>query len=122
MDPITTAIVATLTSGFDGDATAVERKAKIEAYEALIAVLEEKFGLQSEIVNAIESLEAKPDSTGRKEVLKEEVAAAKADRDPDILQAAQVLLDQIRAQPDSERLIQNAVDNYRVQADQKVLR
>ncbi len=34
MDPITTAIVATLTSGFDGDATAVERKAKIEAYEA----------------------------------------------------------------------------------------
>jgi hypothetical protein len=72
MDPITTAIVATLTSGFDDDATAVERKAKIEAYEALIAVLEKKFGLQSEIVNAIEGLEAKPDSTGRKEVLKEE--------------------------------------------------
>ena len=122
MDPITTAIVATLTSGFGGDATAVERKAKIEAYEALIAVLEKKFGLQSEIVNAIEGLEAKPDSTGRKEVLKEEVAAAKADRDPDILQAAQVLLDQIKTQPDSERLIQNAAGSYIVHTDQGVLR
>ena len=95
MDPITTAIVATLASGFGGDATAVEKKAKVEAYEALIAILEKKFGIQSEIVNAIEGLEAKPNSTGRKGVLKEEVAAAKADRDPDILQAAQVLLDQI---------------------------
>jgi hypothetical protein len=122
MDPITTAIVATLTSGFGGDVTSVERKAKIEAYEALIAVLEKKFGLQSEIVNAIEGLEAKPDSTGRKEVLKEEVAAAKADRDPDILQAAEVLLDQIRAQPDGERLIQMAVGSHPIHADQGIWR
>src|SRR6516165_7269977 len=100
MDPITTAIVATLASGFGGDATADEKKAKGEAYEALIAVLEKKFGIQSEIVNAIEGLEAKPAANGRKEVLKEEVAAEKANRDPDILQAAQVLLDQIGAQPD----------------------
>ena len=117
MDPITTAIVATLTSGFGGDATAVERKAKIEAYEALIAILEKKFGLQSEIVNALEGLEAKPDSIGRKEVLKEEVAAAKADRDPEILQAAEVILDQIRTQPDGEQHIQNAVGSYIVHAD-----
>ena len=122
MDPITTAIVATLTSGFGGDATAVERKAKIDAYEALIAVLEKKFGLQSEIVNALEGLEAKPNSTGRKEVLKEELAAAKADRDPDILQAAEVLLAQIRAQPDGERLIQMAVGSYIVHADLGILR
>ena len=122
MDPITTAIVATLASGFGGDATAVEKKAKVEAYEALIAILEKKFGIQSEIVNAIEGLEAKPNSTGRKGVLKEEVAAAKADRDPDILQAAQVLLDQIRAKPDGERLIQNAVDSYMVHADQGMWR
>src|SRR5438874_161722 len=122
MDPITTAIVATLTSSFGGDATAVERKAKIDAYEALIAVLEKKFGLQSEIVNALEGLEAKPDSTGRKEVLKEEVAASKADRDPDILQAAEVLLAQIRAQPDGERLIQMAVGSYIVHADPGIWR
>jgi hypothetical protein len=122
MDPITTAIVATLTSGFDGDATPVERKAKIAAYEALIAELEKKFGLQSEIVNAIEGLEANPDSIGRKEVLKEEVAAAKADRDPDILQAAEVLLDQIRTQLDGEQHIQNAVGGYIVHADQGIWR
>ncbi len=122
MDPITTAIVAALASEFGGDATAVEKKAKVEAYETLIVVLEKKFGIQSEIVNAIEGLEAKPHSTGRKEVLKEEVAAAKADRDPENLQAAQVLLDQIRAQPDGERLIRNAVGSYIVQADQGVWR
>ena len=122
MDPITTAIVTALASGFGGDAPAVEKKAKDEAYEALFAALEKKFGIQSEIVNAIESLEAKPNSTGRKEVLKEEVAAAKADQDPDILQAAQVLLDLISTQPGGERLIQKTMGSYIVQTDQGVWR
>ena len=36
MDPITTAIVATLVSGFGGDTTATEKKAIVEA-EVLLA-------------------------------------------------------------------------------------
>jgi hypothetical protein len=122
MDPITTAIVATLTSGFGGEITDFEKKSKVEAYETLIAVLEKKYGIQSEIVNAVEDLEANPHSSGRKEVLKEEVASAKADQDPDIFQAAQVLLDQIRAQPDGDQLIQNTMGSTIVHADRGVLR
>src|SRR5579859_2111965 len=122
MDPITMAIVATLASGFSSDATTVEKQATVEAYEALIGVLEKKFGIQSEIMNAVEALEAKPDSAGRKEVLKEEVAAAKADRDADILQAAQALLDQISAQSGGELFIRDAVGSSFVQTDQGVWR
>jgi hypothetical protein len=40
-----------------------------------------------------ESLEAKPDSNGRKQTPKEEVKPSGADREPDVREAAQELLD-----------------------------
>jgi len=113
MDPITTAIIAATASGV----TKVGQQVIVDAYITLKSLLKKKFGEQSEVVRSVEGLEAKPDSTARKELLKEEVAAIKADQDTDILQAAQDLLDKIGRHPGGEKHIQQATGSYIAQAD-----
>ena len=91
MDPITTAIVATVTPGVPGS----DRPATAEAYETLKTALSRKFGTESDLIQAIARLERKPDSAGRRQVLSEEVAAARADQYPDLLVIAQTLLNRV---------------------------
>ena len=117
MDPISTAIIAALTAGVTGGATKVGQQALVDAYAALKSLLKRKFGDHSDVVKSVEGLEAKPESAGRKETLKEEVATAKADQDPEIRQAAQNLLNQISTLPGGEQHIQQAIGSYIAQAD-----
>ena len=113
MDPVTIAIVAALGYIAAGAGQAVGN----DAYEKLKATLKQRFGDDSEVVKSAENLEAKPDSAGRKQTLQEEVETCGADRDPEVRQAAQELLDQLNAQPGGEQHIQNAVGSYIAQAD-----
>lgn len=110
MDPVTTAILAAVA----GELT----KAVLSAFEDLKALLKKKHGVQSNVVQAVEALEAKPTSPARKDLLKEEVLAAKADQDPDLLNAAQRLLQQIGTQPGGQQHIQQATGSYIAQAEQ----
>jgi hypothetical protein len=111
MDPITTAIVAATAAGV----SKVGEQAVVDAYAKLKDLLANKFGTKSEVVKAVKGVEAKPDSSARKEVLKEEVAAVKADRDPEMLQAAQILLKAIKAKPGGDQIIQTAIGDQNIQ-------
>jgi hypothetical protein len=117
MDPFSAAIIAALTAGALSGLTDVGRKLIADAYTGLKSLLIKKFGDQSALVQSVTNLEAKPESPNRQGVLLEEVQAAKVDQDPDLLQAAQSLLEQIKAQPGGEQHIQNAIGSYIVQAD-----
>ena len=112
MDPITTAIVAGVVAG----ATKVATQGVADAYNGLKDLLKKKLGAQSEVVKAVEGVEAKPESAGRKETLKEEIASAKADQDAELLKAAQALLEKLKAQPDGAQIIQQATGSYIAQA------
>lgn len=74
-----------------------QTKPATRAYYDLKTALVQKFGAASELLAALEGLEKKPGSTGRQEVLKEELAAVRADRDAALLALAQTLLDRIGA-------------------------
>ncbi len=116
MDPITTAILAAIAAGAVAGAAKVGEQAIVDAYTGLKELLKRKFGAKSEVVKAVKALETKPDSAARKDVVKEEVAAAKADQDPELLQAAQALLDKIGARPGGVQIIQQATGSYIAQA------
>src|SRR5437016_2349690 len=73
MDPITTAIVAALSAGTIDGITETSKTAMTDAYNAFKALLIKKFGTKSEVVQAIDRLEAKPESVGRQEALQEEI-------------------------------------------------
>lgn len=96
MDTITTAIVTVLTADSTGS-----RKLALEAYETLKLALRRKYGVGSDVIGALDMLEKQPASTGRQTVLKEELAAGKAEQDPALRVLAQSLLDKIKTTPSS---------------------
>ena len=118
MDPITfTAIVAALSAGVATGVGKVVESAVVDAYQGLKATLRRRFGDDSDVVEAVDKLEQKPDSEARKALLQEEAEAAGVDRDPKVRKAAQDLLDRVEAQPSGEQHVQYARGSYIAQAD-----
>jgi hypothetical protein len=113
MDPVTTAILAALASG----GGKVTEKLIVDAYEGLKSMIRRKVAGDSKVVEAITNLESEPDFGPHKMALEERIKGAKADQDPDIVKAAQTVLDQVNAQPEGAQHIQNAIGSYIVQAD-----
>ena len=104
MDPIiTTAIVAGLAN--------LSKEAIKDSYNALKTCLKKKFGDESDLVDAVEKLEKKPDSNARKAIVQEEVEIAKLNDDPEILNLAQDLLEKIKEQPGGQDIINQTQTN-----------
>jgi hypothetical protein len=116
MDPVAAAVVAALAAGAATSAGQVGEQVLVDAYTGLKALLRRKFGEQSGVAKAVQELEAKPDSTGRKETLKEEVADAKAAEDPEVRAVAEALLEQVKQRPGGGQLVQQATGSYIAQA------
>ncbi len=101
MDLIYSAIIAAL--GKLGEHTIKD------GYEALKALIKRKFGQHQDLNEAIQKIEDKPDSPGRRETLKEEINAAKVDQDEEIVKAAAALLEKLKALPGGQQIIQQTV-------------
>ncbi len=115
MDPVTTAILAALAAGAIGGVTEMSKTAITDAYQKLKGLLVNKFGAKSKVVTAVDDLEEEHDSKGRQLTLQEQIAKVKADQDQELVQAAQVLLREVRSQPGGEQRIQSIVGNYNAQ-------
>jgi hypothetical protein len=113
MDPITGAIIAAITAGV----SKTGENLVVDAYNGLKELLRRKFGQHGDIVQAIEGVESKPDSPGRRTMLQEEIATAGASQDPDIARAAAELLEKISARPGGAQHVQSVIGNYNAQAD-----
>lgn len=105
MDPISLAIVAAVTAGV----AKVGEQAIADAYAGLKELLKRKFGAESKVVKAAEEVEANPQSKNRPGTLSEEVVAAKADQDPEILKAAEALLSKLKETPGGQTIINQTV-------------
>jgi hypothetical protein len=117
MDPITTAIVAALSAGAATGVTDVTKKAVVDGYDGIKWLVKKKFGNNSDAAEAIEKLQAKPDSLGRRQTLAEELKTVNAAEEPELLSAAQSLTKLIRALPQGEQHIQAACGTGIAQAD-----
>ena len=110
MDPVTTsAIVAALVTGAatgvaTGVTDTVTRKV-IDAYDALKATLKEKFGTDSQVVEALEQLETKPEAKSHQAAIEEELQVVQADQDPEVVAAAQALLEALEQSPAGKQAI-----------------
>ncbi len=108
MDPITTTIVAAI--------AAVSNSAIKDSYSALKTLLKKKFGEKSDLVEAVNKLEAKPQSEARKATVQEEVEAVKANDDPEIVQLAQSLLQKLKEHPEGQQVINQTISNVKYAA------
>jgi hypothetical protein len=101
MDPVTAAIV--------GGLTKLSEPAIKDAYNGLKALLIKKFGGKDDLTKAVTELEAKPESVGRRETLREEVVISGADKDPELLEFARILTEMVKSQPAGQHFIQQTV-------------
>src|SRR5918993_4157770 len=107
MDPITfTAIVAALGIIAEGAGRAAGQNLATDAYEKLKTTLKRKFGDDSEVVKAVDTVEEDPKSNWRQGMLKEKLERAGADQYPDVREAAQELLDRVKERPGGEQHVQ----------------
>jgi hypothetical protein len=116
-EAITNAIVAALSAGVVTGATDTAKKTIADAYDGLKSIIKRKFGSDSEAVDAVDKLEARPGSEGRKLTLIEELKTIDAGSEPELISAAQLLLELIRALPKGETHIQFAQGTGIAQAD-----
>jgi hypothetical protein len=116
-DIVANAIVAALSAGAAAGATDTAKSAIADAYQGLKSLVKKKFGHDSEAAQAIEKVEAKPDSDGRKKTLAEELEAVNSTSDAELISAAQSLLALIKALPQGEKHIQYAQGTGIAQAD-----
>lgn len=93
MDIISKAIITALTT----DPLNPEAAA---AYQNLKSLLRKKYGVESDLFDALEQLEKKSDSAGRQATLGEEILGVRAGLDPTIKALAQNLLNKL--QPETE--------------------
>ena len=110
MDPITMAIVSALAAGIGAGVPKVAEQAIVDGYNTLRSALKERFGEDSDVVEAVEKLEAKPNSTGRQTTLHEEIKDSKADQDPDLIIAAEALVAKIKDLPGGQTIVTQVVE------------
>lgn len=110
MDPITGAILAAVTAGVTSGVTEIGKKAIVDAYGALKAKLQEKFGSDSDLVEAVDKLEKKPESAGWKEEVQTQIQAAQATEDDELQQLAQALLEALKDTAEGQK----AVSKYHI--------
>lgn len=97
MDPVTTAIVNFLAAGVGAGFTEASKTVAVDAYGKLKDLIAKKTGEESELTNAINQLEKKPDSASRKGVVQEEIEDAGISGDPEIFTLAQKLVELIES-------------------------
>jgi hypothetical protein len=117
VDVIMSAIGAAVSAGAATGATEAGKKAIVDAYDGLKSLIKNRFGSNSEAAVALDKLEAKPDSEGRKQMLSEELESAGAASDPELVSAARTLTALIHALPTGEKHIQIAHGRGIAQAD-----
>jgi hypothetical protein len=105
MDPISAALLAAVAN--------LAEPAIKDAYQGLKALIAKKFGEKHEVVRAVESLEEKPESAGRRQTLQEEVKSAGVENDDEIVTAAQDLIEKVKAQPGGAANVQQTVRGNR---------
>lgn len=114
MDPITAAILAALGAGALKGVGKLGQDVLADAYEGLKKLLRRKFGDQSDVAQTVASLEDRPDSTARAAMVAEAVSDAKATDDPEVLAAAQALLEQIEKLPGGDKVVQQVTGSSNV--------
>jgi hypothetical protein len=92
MDPITTAIVATLPAL----ASDLIKSSVKDAYAALKAIIRRKWGDASPVAKSIDALEASPKSGAQAEAVAQHIAAVNATADAEVMKALAKLIDELK--------------------------
>lgn len=105
MDIVSTALITAVATGIASGVTDVGKQTIVDAYHSLKALLIQKFGANSEVVESVTHLEKKPGAPAREADVVDGAKAVNADQDPEVLAAAQTLLDALKELPEGQQVL-----------------
>lgn len=100
MENITGALVTAVTSGL----TTVGKSAVVDTYNAIKTLIQSKYG-NTDLPDAVEKLEQKPDSQSRQGMVQEELETAGADKDKEMLDLVNQLIEALKETPEGQKAI-----------------
>lgn len=100
MDTITGALVTAATSGL----TKVGTSAIVDTYNGIKTLIQNKYG-NTDLPDAVEKLEQKPDSQSRQGMVQEELETAGADKDQEMLELVNQLIESLKETPEGQKAI-----------------
>jgi hypothetical protein len=109
MDPISIIALA-LVAGAAASTKDVAAQAVKDGYAGLKALIIRKFGSKGDVQAAVDQAEKKPDSEARQAVLKEELQAAGADKDEELLKQAQALIELLKQHGEARGTTYSAIN------------
>jgi hypothetical protein len=129
MDPVSLALLTALGAGVTSGLTDATKDALVAGYTTLKDRLLARFGQSHpDLEHAITTVEAKPSSQARQDVLVEELTAARVANDPELVALAHTLLYQLQLTPHGSQVIQHVQNSavsqfgnattYNIQGDQ----
>lgn len=113
IDPVSAALIAAAVAGVTGGLTDVGKTALVDAYSALKAAIQKRFGQQQALIEAVKAVEARPTSPGRQTTLIEEVKDAGADQDAELVTLAEQIRQLLKDQAETNATVQQIISgNY----------
>jgi hypothetical protein len=111
MEPvIASAIISGILCGAAGGVSTVATTELIAAYRKLRGLLQKKFGQDSILLRSIGNLEQRPESKVKQDGVAEDIAESGADKDAELIKAAEALLAEIKKQPGGAEAVRSIVN------------
>ena len=110
MEPVITTIAAAVALGAAAGLKDTASKAVTDAYAGLKKLIQDRYKKNDDVTDAVDYLVKKPEAEGRQQELTKALDSAGADKDAELVKAAEELLAAVKAQPGGEEAVRQIVN------------
>ena len=110
MEPVTTTIAAAVALGAAESLKDVATQAIKDAYAGLKKLIQDRYGNNEDVTDAVDYVAKKPVAENRRQMLEEALKEAGADKDQELVQLAQQLLAALKEQPGGKEAAQQTIN------------
>lgn len=116
MEPVTAAIAAAVALGAAEGLKSIVPQAVSDAYTGLKKLIQDRYGKQEDVIDAVDYVTKKPEAEPRRQMLEQALKEAGADKDQELHQLAQNLLAALQEQPSANKVEQHITGHGNVVA------
>jgi hypothetical protein len=110
MEPVTTTIAAAVALGAAESLKDVAAAAVKDSYSALKKLIQDRYGNNEDVIDAVDYVAKKPEAAPRRQMLETALKEVGADKDQELAQLAQQLLAALKEQPGGKEAVQQKIE------------
>ncbi|WP_339133771.1 MAG: hypothetical protein WGN25_13660 [Candidatus Electrothrix sp. GW3-4] len=110
MEPVITSIAAAVALGAAAGLKDTASKAVTDAYAGLKKLIQDRYNKDEDVTDAFDYLVKKPEAEGRQQELAKALQEVEADKEHELVHAAEALLAEVEKQPGGEEAVNHIVN------------